>query len=66
MPASTPATEVLARLKKDRLDNICLVNSSGELVALATREYFKVGVARKEACPCACTHACMHAQVHAR
>jgi len=41
MPASTPATEVLARLKKDRLDNICLVNSSGELVALATREYFK-------------------------
>jgi IMP dehydrogenase len=40
-PESTTAEAALAMIKDRRLDNVCIVNAAGELVALAAREWFK-------------------------
>mmetsp|Transcript_12214 Transcript_12214/g.26283 ORF Transcript_12214/g.26283 Transcript_12214/m.26283 type:complete len:502 (-) Transcript_12214:787-2292(-) len=40
-PAGTNSEAALSLIKSKRADNVCIVNSNNELVALATREYFK-------------------------
>lgn len=40
-PEATTAEQALDMIKKQRIDNVCLVNAAGELKALAAREWFK-------------------------
>ena len=40
-PEGTTAEQALDMIKRQRIDNVCIVNAAGELKALAAREWFK-------------------------